>query len=281
MPRRPVSVRASLSCSYAQPRAPRRRSQRCGRPADGPSSTARTAPECRPARSSGSASQPARPQAALDALDPGRRLRCGGGRGRCPRWARERGARRFEQIGPWASTRSTGARPAGVDEAPLRLPATPRCRGGRGGRAFGPERPRRSGESSLSAELGRRHATAIVVGRRPATSRPRAFHSPPGRFLADLDLRERKRVACSARASPPAHSGGGSAREPVRLGGDWYTVVASWRTGPPLAPARCPFGRAGREPGRVRAAARPRSRTGHRRRGNRPSWSSASRMSHR
>jgi putative ABC transport system permease protein len=81
-------------------------------------------------------------------------------------------------------------------------------------------------EASLSAEMGGRHASATVVGTTAAYQSAARLSLAAGRFLADLDLRERKRVAVlGAGIARQLTLVGDPLGEPVRLGGDWYTVV--------------------------------------------------------
>ena len=81
-------------------------------------------------------------------------------------------------------------------------------------------------EASLTAEgLGRR-ATATVVGTTPAYAAATRLRLANGRFLGDLDLRDRKRVAVVgasvARQLAPLQELRGQV---IRLGGDFYVVV--------------------------------------------------------
>ena len=80
--------------------------------------------------------------------------------------------------------------------------------------------------AELSAEAGGRGAAVIAIGTTPAYREAARVELASGRFLADLDVRDRKRVAvlgaAVARALFPL---GNPLGETVRLGGDWYEVV--------------------------------------------------------
>ena len=80
--------------------------------------------------------------------------------------------------------------------------------------------------AELPAEAGGRSAAVIVVGTTPSYADAARLELATGRFLADLDVKGRSRVAVLgasvARALFPIGSPLG---EGVRLGGDWYRVV--------------------------------------------------------
>jgi putative ABC transport system permease protein len=81
-------------------------------------------------------------------------------------------------------------------------------------------------ETPLSVEAGGRTAEASVVGTTPSYQNASRLALASGRFLTDLDVEDRKRVAVLgasvARAVFPLGEPKG---EPVRMGGDWYEVV--------------------------------------------------------
>jgi putative ABC transport system permease protein len=80
--------------------------------------------------------------------------------------------------------------------------------------------------ADLAAEAGGRSAPVTAVGTTPAYRDAARLELASGRFLADLDVTDRKRVivlgAAAARALFPLDAPLGEA---VRLGGDWYRVV--------------------------------------------------------
>jgi putative ABC transport system permease protein len=84
--------------------------------------------------------------------------------------------------------------------------------------------------AELAADASGRDATLTVLGTTPAYADAARLELAGGRFLADLDLRDRKRVAVlgasAARALFPLGSAVG---ESVRLGGDWYRVTGVLR----------------------------------------------------
>jgi putative ABC transport system permease protein len=81
-------------------------------------------------------------------------------------------------------------------------------------------------EAALSAETASRRMDVTVLGTTPAYERAARLTLSSGRFLADLDVRDRKRTvvlgADVARSLFPLTDPLG---ETVRLGGDWYDVV--------------------------------------------------------
>jgi putative ABC transport system permease protein len=116
-------------------------------------------------------------------------------------------------------------RPPEPDEkTPAALPAAAAASLGRvvpGVRAVAPVRV-----AELQADAGGRHADVIAIGTTPAYREATRLAVAAGRFLADVDEADRKRVAVlgasAARALFPLGSPLG---ETVRLGGDWYQVV--------------------------------------------------------
>jgi putative ABC transport system permease protein len=80
--------------------------------------------------------------------------------------------------------------------------------------------------AELPAEAGGRTAAVIAIGTTPAYRDATRLDVAAGRFLADLDVADRARVAVlgasAARALFPLGSPVG---ESVRLGGDWFRVV--------------------------------------------------------
>jgi putative ABC transport system permease protein len=80
--------------------------------------------------------------------------------------------------------------------------------------------------AELPAEAGGRTAAVIAIGTTPAYRDATRLELASGRFLADVDVADRKRVAvlgaASARALFPLGSPVG---ETVRVGGDWFQVV--------------------------------------------------------
>ena len=80
--------------------------------------------------------------------------------------------------------------------------------------------------AELAADAGGRTAPVIALGTTPAYGEAARLELAAGRFLADLDLSDRKRVAVLGasvvRTLFPLQSPLG---ESVRLGGDWYRVI--------------------------------------------------------
>ncbi|HUL76419.1 MAG TPA: ABC transporter permease [Vicinamibacteria bacterium] len=80
--------------------------------------------------------------------------------------------------------------------------------------------------AELPAEAGGRSTPVIAIGTTPAYGEATRLELAAGRFLADLDVADRKRVAvlgaAAARALFPLGSPLG---ESLRLGGDWFQVV--------------------------------------------------------
>jgi len=80
----------------------------------------------------------------------------------------------------------------------------------------------------LSVDAGGRSASVIALGTTPRYADAARLELAAGRFLADLDVADRKRVAVLGasvvRALFPLQSPLG---ESVRLGGDWYQVVGT------------------------------------------------------
>ncbi len=80
--------------------------------------------------------------------------------------------------------------------------------------------------AELPAEAGGRGAAVTAIGTTPAYRDATRLELAAGRFLADLDVADRKRVAVLgasvARALFPLGSPLG---ESLRLGGDWYQVI--------------------------------------------------------
>jgi putative ABC transport system permease protein len=110
------------------------------------------------------------------------------------------------------------------EKAPAALPAATADSIGRvvpGVRAVAPLRV-----AELPAEAGGRSASVIAIGTTPAYRDATRLEVAAGRFLADVDVADRKRVAVLgasvARALFPLGSPVGEA---VRLAGDWYQVV--------------------------------------------------------
>jgi len=82
--------------------------------------------------------------------------------------------------------------------------------------------------AELAADAGGRSARVIALGTTPAYGEAARLELGAGRFLADLDVIDRKRVAVLGasvvRALFPLQSALG---ESVRLGGDWYRVIGT------------------------------------------------------
>ena len=80
--------------------------------------------------------------------------------------------------------------------------------------------------AELPAEAGGRNVSVIAIGTTPAYREATRLEVAAGRFLADVDVADRKRVAVLGAAVAKALFPLGSALgETVRLGGDWYQVV--------------------------------------------------------
>ena len=79
---------------------------------------------------------------------------------------------------------------------------------------------------SLGAEAGGRRLDVTAVGTVPAYETAASLRAASGRFLSDLDVKDRKRVAVLgasvARTLFPLSPADG---ERIQLGGDWYEVV--------------------------------------------------------
>ncbi len=81
-------------------------------------------------------------------------------------------------------------------------------------------------EASLPIESGGRHSDAVVVGTTPAYQSTARLALAAGRFLADLDVRESKRVAVlGASVARTLFPLGAACGGRVQLGGDWFDVV--------------------------------------------------------
>ena len=84
--------------------------------------------------------------------------------------------------------------------------------------------------AELAADAGGRSAAVIALGTTPAYAEAARLELGAGRFLADLDVSDRKRVAVLGasvvKALFPLESPLG---ENVRLGGDWYRVIGILR----------------------------------------------------
>ena len=110
------------------------------------------------------------------------------------------------------------------EKAPPALPGTTADSIGRVVPAVRAVAPLRVAE--LPAEAGGRTAAVIAIGTTPAYRDATRLEVAAGRFLADLDVADRKRVAvlgaAAARALFPLGSPLG---ETVRVGGDWFRVV--------------------------------------------------------
>jgi len=80
--------------------------------------------------------------------------------------------------------------------------------------------------AELPAEAGGRTAAVIAIGTTPAYREATRLEVAAGRFLADLDVADRKRVAVlGAAAARTLFPLGSPVGETVRLGGDWFQVV--------------------------------------------------------
>ncbi len=81
-------------------------------------------------------------------------------------------------------------------------------------------------EAALAVESGGRTAEAAVVGTTPAYRSAARLTLASGRFLTDLDVADRKRVAVlGASVARTVFPLGEPRGERVRVGGDWYQVV--------------------------------------------------------
>jgi putative ABC transport system permease protein len=81
-------------------------------------------------------------------------------------------------------------------------------------------------EAALEVSLGSRHAAAVVVGTGPEYARAARLEAVRGRFLADLDLEDRKRVAVlGAAVARDLFPFGEAKGERVFVAGDYYQVV--------------------------------------------------------
>ena len=110
------------------------------------------------------------------------------------------------------------------EKTPAALPAAAASSIGRVVPAVRAVAPLRVAE--LSAEAGGRTAAVIAIGTTPAYREATRLEVAAGRFLADVDVADRKRVAVLGAAVARALFPLGSALgETVRLGGDWYQVV--------------------------------------------------------
>jgi putative ABC transport system permease protein len=80
--------------------------------------------------------------------------------------------------------------------------------------------------SELPAEVGSRSAAVTVVGATPAYREATRLDLARGRFLADLDVSDRKRVAVlGASVALRLFPLGDPLGEVVRIGGDWFQVI--------------------------------------------------------
>ncbi len=118
------------------------------------------------------------------------------------------------------------APPASAGEPPAALPMAAAESVGRvvpGVRTVAPLRV-----AELEADASGRSAAVIALGTTPAYADAARLQLGAGRFLADLDVTDRKRVAVLGasvvRALFPLESPLG---ESVRIGGDWYRVVGA------------------------------------------------------
>jgi putative ABC transport system permease protein len=116
-------------------------------------------------------------------------------------------------------------RPAAPGEkAPLALPASVAESIGRvvpGVRAVAPLRV-----AELPAEAGGRTAAVVALGTTAAYREAARVELAAGRFLADLDVTDRKRVAVlGAAVARSLFPLGSPLGESLRLGGDWFRVV--------------------------------------------------------
>jgi len=80
--------------------------------------------------------------------------------------------------------------------------------------------------AELEADAGSRTAAVTVLGTTPSYREATRLALGSGRFLADLDIADRKRVAVlGAGVAQALFPLGDALGEPVRLGGDWFEVV--------------------------------------------------------
>jgi putative ABC transport system permease protein len=80
--------------------------------------------------------------------------------------------------------------------------------------------------AELPAEVGSRRAAVTVVGATPSYREATRLDLARGRFLADLDVSDRKRVAVlGASVAARLFPLGSPLGEAVRLGGDWFQVI--------------------------------------------------------
>ena len=114
--------------------------------------------------------------------------------------------------------------PEAGEKTPIALPAAAAASLGRvvpGVRAVAPLRV-----AELPADAGGRRADVIAIGTTPAYREATRLELAGGRFLADVDVADRKRVAVlGASAARSLFPLGSPLGETVRLGGDWYEVV--------------------------------------------------------
>jgi putative ABC transport system permease protein len=81
-------------------------------------------------------------------------------------------------------------------------------------------------EAALEVEHGSRRTEAVLVGTFPGYARAARLEVASGRFLADLDLKDRKRVAVlGAQVARSLFPFGDAAGERVFAAGDYYQVV--------------------------------------------------------
>ena len=81
-------------------------------------------------------------------------------------------------------------------------------------------------EEALSVELGSRHADAVLVGTSPEYAQAVRLVTQSGRFLTDLDVQDRKRVAVlGAQVARALFPFGDPRGERVFVAGDYYQVV--------------------------------------------------------
>jgi putative ABC transport system permease protein len=81
-------------------------------------------------------------------------------------------------------------------------------------------------EAALEVERGSRHTEAVLVGTLPEYARTARLVTTAGRFLADLDVRDRKRVAVlGASVARALFPFGDPCGERVYVAGDYYQVV--------------------------------------------------------
>jgi putative ABC transport system permease protein len=79
--------------------------------------------------------------------------------------------------------------------------------------------------ATLSASAGSRQVDATVVGTTPAYRDASRLALAGGRFVSDLDVIDRKRVAVLGAGIAGALFPFGDAKGPVRIGDDWFHVV--------------------------------------------------------